>query len=976
MKTLIAWIKKWKLLSLRTVVVLGFLAYTIIGFMIVPRVIKSQIEKQSLTVLGRQARVDRVLCNPFTLSLTLEGFSIPDRPGSNLIAFDSLFANAQLSSIFHWALTLKDLQIERPYFSVRRFSDGKINILEVMEKLRESTQDTEDRGLPRAIFQTISINQGHILIDDKHRKDPLEWNWSPVHFTLHDISTIPEKRGANDGTIGLQGGGRINVSGSVIVEPLSLDGSIIIEGAFLDNVWEAAAEYFDFELTHGVLDTELRYELSLHDDGVHIDVTDLKATVSDVGFSTVDTDVDLMKVDLLTVDGVSASWPERVVHGKSIVISGASVFAWMEPDGTRAWDLLVPQETQAQLEETYQTLEEKLDLSASLDRFELIDGEAIYEDRTHDPLVRFAATGTNLVVNNISTDDSSTWPFEVTSNFLSRAKASAEGTFGASPLSLDAAVGMTGLDLAIFQPYLALLAPVELTAGVLSADGKVAASSTDKGLTVSYQGSMSITGVDLNETLTGDNLIGWGDLTADGIDAQLQPLAVDIASVGIDGAGLEINIAPDGTINLLEFLNALGEGSGTSANESDPWKFPRTSVGRLQLENCYGQFTDSTIDEPFVMKLATVEGTISGITTDSAAGAKVKLEASIETGGLIRVDGTIDPFDYARLTDLDIDLRNVDLQGLSPMAIKFIGHPMTLGEASLDLDYDVENGALTGANHIEAHDLELGDKVEGQGMFDLPFKLGVSLLKDKQGRIILDIPLEGDLNDGGFGIGTAIESAVDSVMSELVKSPFKLLSKIGGSGDEDLEHIEFAAGRSKLGDHAKSNLEVLAIAMRERPTLHLQIEGAVDQDADAAALRYFTLEEMLLENGANEDQLHTGVQLEIVESVFQAHFSAADLHALRKPFASAEGQTAENPPGSASIDEPAYRQALRQALLADVTVDPAHLQALGPQRAQAIRQFLVDHAGLGGNRVTVSSETTTLHNSGSWVVCLLTIEPE
>ena len=76
------------------------------------------------------------------------------------------------------------------------------------------------------------------------------------------------------------------------------------------------------------------------------------------------------------------------------------------------------------------------------------------------------------------------------------------------------------------------------------------------------------------------------------------------------------------------------------------------------------------------------------------------------------------------------------------------------------------------------------------------------------------------------------------------------------------------------------------------------------------------------------------------------------------------------------LDEVALRQELRQALISSQPLDPGQVQALGPARAQAIRQSLVEQAQVDGKRVSVAPETAALDDSGSWVACRLAIEPE
>ncbi|MEN8165127.1 MAG: hypothetical protein ABFS37_13435, partial [Acidobacteriota bacterium] len=246
------------------------------------------------------------------------------------------------------------------------------------------------------------------------------------------------------------------------------------------------------------------------------------------------------------------------------------------------------------------------------------------------------------------------------------------------------------------------------------------------------------------------------------------------------------------------------------------------------------------------------------------------------------------------------------------------------------------------------------------------FKLGVSLLKDKEGRITLDIPLEADLSDHELEMSAVIKSAVKEVVSELVKSPFRLLSKIGGSGEEDLEYVEFAAGSATLEQRAASNLQVLAKALTERPTLRLQIEGAVDQRADTGGLQQEALTAEMLRNGATEEQMTSVIPLDILTKTYRDHFSEDELKALE----------ATHTLPSKDLDEIAFRQAVRQALTDSQPVDATLVQALGPARAQAIRQFLVEQAQLDGDRITISPETAEQESDGSWVACLLAIEPE
>ncbi|MEX1312457.1 MAG: DUF748 domain-containing protein, partial [Candidatus Sulfomarinibacteraceae bacterium] len=885
-----AWLRSWRLVSWRSAVVAAVVLYALIGFFAVPWIVEDQIGKRSLEVLKRQATVERVRCNPFSLSLTLEGFSLPDRPGSVLLRFDRLYANAELSSVFRWALTLKELRIDTPYVALRRFEDGAVNLLEVMDDLPQQPETDDAGGLPRALLQHVQVVDARIDLEDRYnRPEPLLWDVGPNQVELHDISTIPNREGDNDVELLLPGGGRVTITGEVVVEPLGLDGTLKVENNSIASSWEAVAHLFEFNLTSGVIDFELEYNVFLHEDGLHLTVEDADVHVTDFSFRSDMHDENLFHVDDIRVTDAELEWPEQNVAADSVVVTGATAFGWIEPDGTPNWDVLIPEESQERIVETYKTLEERIRATAALGRFELRDASAEFEDNTLTPPVRFRLHDVDLTVTDITTEEGSTWPLEASATLEGEALASASGSVGVAPIDAEVDVSLEGLELSKYRGYVARFAPLDLRAGLLSVGG-TARATRPKGaeaLTASYEGGFKVAGLNLNETVTNGKLLGWGDLSVAGITAKLEPLGAEVTDVDITTAGLEITVAEDGSINLLEFFKALGEsgeGDTEGAAAADQGSgLPPVQIARFRLHDCYGTYTDETVlGDPFRLQVRPVDGTITGISTTSSSPASLDVDAGIASGGLVRIEGDLDLFDYTELTDLAIDLRDVALPAMSPMSVKFIGHPITAGDVALDLDYEIVDRYLKASNRIEADDLVLEDKVEGQGLVSLPFKLGVSLLKDKEGRIVLDIPFEGSFDTPGFGMATAAGAAAKEVFSQIVASPFKLLGKLGGGGgDQDLEYVEFEAGTAALDERAGEKLSTLAGGLAERPALVLGIVGSFDAESDLAALKLAGFEDALIAAGTTREEIETTVPLESLEDLYRATIPDPPLDALR-----------------------------------------------------------------------------------------------
>lgn len=962
------WFASWKLVSWRSAIVLVFVLYVLIGFLVVPWVTERILVDTAQEKLGRELTVEKIECNPFTLSLTIRGLTFPDRPGSTMLSFDELYANAQVSSLFRWAFTLKELRIDGLYAAVRRFEDQGVNVLELMEALDTGEEPPEPFELPRALFHRIEINAGRFDLEDRAREEPLIRTAEPVEVLLTDISTLPDKQGDNDITISQRGGGELRIRGQVTIEPLGLEGAMSFDQVQLARPWALIANKFELSVTDGIVEADINYSVRLGDEGLHVEIRESDFRVSEFAVQAPTADRELLEADSVVVSDVLARWPEQEVRIESLTVDGASAYLWLEPDGTPSWDVLVPKATQEEIVEAYRFVEERVTLDARLGRFEMKNSSAQFEDRTFDEPVTLAVTEAGLELTEVSTEPGSVWGLAATAAVGEGSRASASGTLVAIPLTLEADVDLDGLQLDQFQAYVAKFAPLDLRAGVLSTSGSARLAPKDEAGKITFAGELGVQSLNLYETVTDGPLLGWGDLNVSGIQAVMAPTSLDVEEVGVSNAGLEIAVAQDGTINLLEFFQALGEAEVSelgAAAGGEGAGMPPIQVARLQLQDCYGRYTDATTVQPFERKIESVNGTISNIATESSAGADLAIDATVDSGGVARVEGELDLFDYQRLTDVAVDVRDVSLPPISPVSVKMIGFPIDSGSSSLDLDYQIQDSQLVSTNHVEIADLQLGEKVEGQGDINLPVKLGVSLLKDANGVITLDIPIEGDLDNPEFVMTSAVAAAAKDLVGEVAKAPFRLLGRLGGgSDDEDLEYVGFEAGTEALDQRAMSNLSTLAKALAQRPSLGIEIRGTVDSVADAEALRQVALVESLGAEGISFQELESSHPIGELESQYTSQLSADQMAALRAEHTSGEGS---------EVDEVAYRKALVADLLEAQSVDSTEMAALGPARAEAIRSFLVDQGGVDTGRLTLHPETTTSTAGDHWVRCQLEV---
>jgi heme exporter protein D len=111
-----------------------FVVYTLFGFFVLPPILRRQIVNGIHQNMKREARLDRVRCNPLALSLTLEGFELRDPDGTPFVSWDRMFMGVQLSSLVRWAITLRDFRLDGPRLHVRLMADGKPNFDDLIPK--------------------------------------------------------------------------------------------------------------------------------------------------------------------------------------------------------------------------------------------------------------------------------------------------------------------------------------------------------------------------------------------------------------------------------------------------------------------------------------------------------------------------------------------------------------------------------------------------------------------------------------------------------------------------------------------------------------------------------------------------------------------------------------------------------------------------------------------------------------------------
>src|SRR5207245_11514241 len=91
------------------------LLYTLVGFFLVPYLIKAYAVPAIAEKLKRPVLVKEVELNPFDLSLRVKGLEIREADQSALIGFDEFFVNYQASSLIRRSYVFDAIRFAVPY---------------------------------------------------------------------------------------------------------------------------------------------------------------------------------------------------------------------------------------------------------------------------------------------------------------------------------------------------------------------------------------------------------------------------------------------------------------------------------------------------------------------------------------------------------------------------------------------------------------------------------------------------------------------------------------------------------------------------------------------------------------------------------------------------------------------------------------------------------------------------------------------
>jgi hypothetical protein len=292
--------------------------------------------------------------------------------------------------------------------------------------------------------------------------------------------------------------------------------------------------------------------------------------------------------------------------------------------------------------------------------------------------------------------------------------------------------------------------------------------------------SLNHLGVDLNKMVLSQNLF-------------------DINSIVLDGLNLRYELFADSTNTLSRIFSKAQEVTDTTLAEAEPETVSDSAtvdttlqsiplqlrLGHIDLNHINFTFADHTLPDPFEFPVTDLRLTADNITTSGNNNAKVF--ANLPEGGVLLVDWKGNISDWKLNQNLRLDVRNLHLTSLSPYMVAYFALPFTDGIFSFSSLNTIQNSQLNGKNKIDIYKPTLGERRNDvKPQLKLPVKAALYILKDKDDKVILDVPIKGNVDNPEFNYMKLVWKTLGNLVVKVATSPVRMLGNLGGSNDNEL----------------------------------------------------------------------------------------------------------------------------------------------------------------------------------------------
>ena len=573
------------------------------------------------------------------------------------------------------------------------------------------------------------------------------------------------------------------------------------------------------------------------------------------------------------------------------------------------------------------------------------NGGANIVDDAVEPAARFEVKGSRVALRDLSWPSRGVAAVELSTPMPGReGTLKARGTFSIEPTRLVLDVDLDKVDLAPARPYLPIDARLS---GRLSGRAKLRGDFGDT-ITLAIDGDATAEHVALGDDI---RRLATARLTEIKGLRYRYPTSLRVKTLALDKPWLLLERDSSGRLELVTLVTTRTKpppppAGATAAGAPAPRPAPappereprvRVLIETLTMQDGFVRFVDRTTEPDYAEEIWGIALAATDLGTRPSRRGKVMLRGTFASGTPLAVNGEIGGFTGPRYLDATVEIRDFPMPRLNPYLIRQLGWVAKSGTMTAVVHYRIVGDDLEATNDITLVGFDVERPASGAGPQGPPLDTIVSLLKNREGVIKLNVPVSGSLSAPEFAYGDAVWAAMRNLAIRLVALPFSLVGKMFFTQDSHIQAVTvdpvtFQTAKATPTAAGLQQLDKLAAFLKQAPAIRLRLRP-VTTVADVGALRREALDSRLASLGHDADaRRRAAVGL------------YTELFPRRQP--------------------PTSDEALLEELTRETPTPPRALRDLAANRVAAISDALI-RAGIGTERLERLESRTAVESEGA-----------
>jgi hypothetical protein len=839
-------------------------ALLLLATLAAPPLLRPHLERRLAVELAREVSLGHLTFNPLTLTLTSHDLRVLDHDQQTLVAWQRLQVGVAWSTLWRRGYHLNRLVLSAPHGRLLVREDGSLNVSDLLAKFATPAEEAPSAPPPPLWIGHLTVAEATFDFADRSRELPFATALGPVSFTIENLTTAAGDAAPYRFTAVSEAGERLVWEGDVSAIPLRSSGRFQLDDLQLSKYAAYSRPYLTGDLRRGRLSFRGEYIVILSGEAPRAEVARGQLRVEDLllaqraGGQPI---VALQRIELLDLEADALN---QRVKLRELRVSDGEAQVRRAADGSLelAQIFTLPPATAPTTPDVVPA--RSPDVHVESVRAESL--RFVWQDATTTPEpARVEGALELLELRELAWPQRQPIPVQARVALQPSGRLELTGQLQLDAPQLTAETNVEQLPLTLGNPYLTGTVAARLNRGLVAATGDLQAEwSPERGPTVAWTGLAAISDVQMVLAADNSTVAEVAEIALREIEARYDAtVKVRVKELEVVSPRGFVTLRSDGSLNVAALTPTSSTTSPTPVTIAAAGA-PEIVVERTVVRRAAVSFRDESVRPEVKVDLEQFDGNLGTIASHRPATAPAAFRGRINQLAHLEINGEVNPLAPDAPARVKVAVRQLDLLPTSPYLAKYAGYRLDRGQLTLDVTYQLENRRWQAENRVLLDHFTLGAATPGPDATKLPVSLAIALLKDRHGRIALDLPVEGNLDEPGFSFGPAIARVVTTLLARAATSPFALLGALrpSGTADDGSTVLVFAPGQAELEPEAERTLRQLALALQERPALALELLEGRTAEADRQLFQDVMFDQLLAQRIERAETRESAAPLE------------------------------------------------------------------------------------------------------------------